>query len=215
MKYFLDTNIILDFLIDSRKNFVSVRLLIEEIRKRDLKSEFWIDRDSISTINYLLRKETLKNEITKTIIMSFNIASNTDILVNSINIASNENLDYEDVVKVKTAEEIKAVFFITEDKKLLHYKKFKISVFNIEDILMKFGYEKNLLGKYENKKQEAIQEAKKKLLELQDFIKQNEDFEIPDDDLGGEIDVSTSVSYGNLDEAMKIIEEDILKNEKK
>jgi len=45
------------------------------------------------------------------------------------------------------------------------------------------------------------------------FTKKGDDYEIPDDDdLGGEIDVSTSVSYGNLDEAQVVIDESIKSN---
>ena len=50
---------------------------------------------------------------------------------------------------------------------------------------------------------------KKKLAQS---TKKGDDYEIPDDDLGGEIDVSTSVSYGNLDEAQVVIDESIKSN---
>lgn len=148
MKYFLDTNIILDILIDSRKNYKVARTLLDEIKRRDSKAELWIDRDSISTIDYLLRKEMDKNLIVKEIIKSFNIANDIDILLESSNIANNYNLDYEDVVKVKTAEKIDAVLFITEDKKLLKSDNFKINLMSIEQILVQFGYEKNLIGEF-------------------------------------------------------------------
>ena len=148
MIYFFDTNIIMDFLLDSRKNFKVTHILMQEIKKRDSDMEIWIDRDSIGTINYLMRKDILKNEFTETIINSFNIASSTDILNESIAITKAENLDFEDVVKVKTAESIKANIFITEDKKLLNSDCFEIPLNSVEQMLVKFGFEKNLMGDF-------------------------------------------------------------------
>jgi len=148
MKYFLDTNIIMDFFLESRKNFKLLKVLLKEIKKRDEKAVFWIDRDSISTINYLLRKNQIKNEITREVIKSFNIACNTSILREALNVSIEENLDYEDVVKVRTAEELESILFLTEDKKLLKSEVFKITILSVEQMLLKFGFQKNLLGEF-------------------------------------------------------------------
>jgi len=167
MRYFLDTNIILDFVFDSRKNHRGSRLMIKEISIRDTKKEFWIDRDSISTIDYILRKEHMRTEVVREIIKNFKIANSINILEESINISQANKLDYEDVVKVKTAEDVKAVMFITEDKKLLKAQCFSITLEDTNSILIKFGYEKNLIGEFIKKtKRELRREINEKYAKL-------------------------------------------------
>jgi len=166
MKYFLDTNAIMDFLLDSRKNFRAIHILFEEIKKRDDDMEVWIDRDSIGTINYLMRKDILKNDFTETIINSFNVAADTEKLQESITLTKKYNLDFEDVLKVKTAESIQANVFITEDKKLLNSECFSIPLFNTESMLLKFGYERNLLGEYYTTPRDKRREIREKYAKL-------------------------------------------------
>jgi len=167
MRYFLDTNIILDFVFDSRKNHRGARMMIKEISIRDIKKEFWIDRDSISTIDYILRKEPMRTEVVRDIIKNFKVANSINILEESINISQANKLDYEDVVKVKTAEDIKSILFITEDKKLLKAQCFSVTIEDTNSILTKFGYEKNLIGEFIKKtKRELRREINEKYAKL-------------------------------------------------
>lgn len=175
MIYFLDTNIILDFLIASRENHKNVRLLLKEIASRDIDAELFIDRDTVSTIDYILRKSKNRSMVVATILDHFKIANSVDILKESLRISNEQNLDYEDIVKVKTADCIGSAVFITSDKKLLSNKDnigVSVVLMNIDEMLLKFGYEKNLLGDYESKF--AEDELEKEIKELNSLIAQYE-----------------------------------------
>ena len=149
MKYFLDTNIILDYFICNREHHEAINTLLREVHKNDDEAQIWIDRDSISTIDYIMRKETTRADVVSMIINSFNIANNIDVLSDAINFSKKHRADYEDIVKVMTADKTESVVFLTHDKKLLSFDaKFDINIMNIESMLIKFGYQKDLFGNY-------------------------------------------------------------------
>lgn len=147
MNYFFDTNILLDFFISNRENHNDVIFLFDELRNRDNEYEFWIDRDSISTINYILRKENFRNDITGQMISNFSITGETSILLEANEYTIKNGVDYEDVVKVLSAQKIEAVLFLTHDQELLSRNDdFNIQIMSIFEILRKMGFQKTLLG---------------------------------------------------------------------
>lgn len=166
MKYFLDTNVILEFFIENRKNHKNIRLLLQEISNRDIETEIWIDRDSISTIDYLLRKSENRHAIIESIIHNFKIANDISCLKESFDFSVKHNADYEDIVKVMTADRIESVVFLTADKKLLSLSKhFDIKIIAIEQMLKKFGYSKNSFDEFEKPKTK-VQLKKEELISV-------------------------------------------------
>ena len=132
MKILLDTNIVLDLLLE-REPFVDfaeeIFVMIEE-----QKIEGFLCPTSITTIYYLLNKNLDKkrcNDAMKTLLSLFNIIElNKKILLKSL---ENSGVDFEDSVIYTSASFADIDIIITRDKK--GFKNSKVKVLSPSEFL--------------------------------------------------------------------------------
>ena len=135
MKILLDTNIVLDLLLE-RKPFIlyarEIFLLIEE-----KKIEGFLSASSITTIHYLVSKATSKTEADETIellLELFKIAPLDEKVIKDA-IKTND-IDFEDSVLYNCAFYSNIDYIITRDKK--GFKNSKVSVLPPDEFLAFF-----------------------------------------------------------------------------
>ncbi len=125
MKILLDTNIVLDLLLEREQFFDAAKnifLLVEEKKIRG-----FLSASSITTIHYLVNKSLSKDEANKVIemlLILFEIAPlNKNIFVNAL---ENIGVDFEDSVIHSCAFSSKVDYIVTRDKK--GFKTSKVSI---------------------------------------------------------------------------------------
>jgi len=138
MKILLDTNVVLDILLNREKFVASAKeifLLIE-----NHKVEGFLCATSVTTIHYLLGRETTKknaDDVILKLLKLFEVALvDKDVLVEA---SLNNGVDYEDSVIYSSAQEAGIDIIITRDKR--GFKNSKISVLSPREFL---GFWKSL-----------------------------------------------------------------------
>jgi len=126
MKVLLDTNVVLDLLLE-RENFKQAKQIFEKIEDREIDG--YLCATTITTIHYLIMKSLDKNkanEIIKDLLKLFEIVDVTkSILLKAI---ENNGKDFEDSVIYSGAEFFDIDLIITRDKK--GFKNSNIKVLN-------------------------------------------------------------------------------------
>ena len=132
MKILLDTNIVLDILLEREpfvKNAKEIFLLIE-----NKKVEAYICATTMTTIHYLIGKETNKAKADEIILNILKLFEVTLVDKNILEKATiNNGIDYEDSVIYTSAKESNIDIIITRDKR--GFKNSKISVLNPQEFL--------------------------------------------------------------------------------
>lgn len=125
MKILLDTNVVMDLLLEREPFFEASReifLLVEE-----KKVQGFLSASSITTIHYLLNKAISKDEADETINILLKLFDITpldkDTLLNALKTNGN---DFEDSVIYNSAEKSNIDYLITRDKK--GFKNSKVSI---------------------------------------------------------------------------------------
>jgi len=125
MKILLDTNIVLDLLLQRKPFCDDAKTIFELIESNKISG--YLCATSITTIYYLISKSTdrLKaDEIIENLLQLFNIADvNKNILLKSL---QNNGKDFEDSVIYTSAEYFKVDFIITRDKKGFKQSNIKV-----------------------------------------------------------------------------------------
>jgi len=127
MKILLDTNVVLDLLLERDNFFQSAKEIFEQIENREING--YLCATTITTIHYLVMKSYDKikaNEIIKELLKLFEIVDvNKSILLKAI---ENNGKDFEDSVIYSGAEFFEIDVIITRDKK--GFKNSNIKVLN-------------------------------------------------------------------------------------
>ena len=138
MKILLDTNVVLDILLNREKFVASAKeifLLIE-----NHKVEGFVCATSVTTIHYLLGRETTKknaDDVILKLLKLFEVALvDKDVLLEA---SLNNGVDYEDSVIYSSAQEAGIDIIITRDKR--GFKNSKVSVLSPREFL---GFWKSL-----------------------------------------------------------------------
>ena len=117
-RVFLDTNIVLDFIILNRKNSHLAKRVLSRIMKLDY--EIFISEDIISTTYYIAKNH--KKETIKFFIEALNfwhiIPFGKNVLRNSFEFSLKYNTDLEDTLQCFCAKE-NGCFLLTNDKKFI------------------------------------------------------------------------------------------------
>ena len=133
MKILLDTNVVLDLLLE-RENFKQAKQIFEKIEDREIDG--YLCATTITTIHYLVTKTYDKNkanEIIKDLLKLFDIVDVTkSILLKAI---ENNGKDFEDSVIYTGSEFFDIDLIITRDKK--GFKNSTIEVLNPIEFLSK------------------------------------------------------------------------------
>jgi predicted nucleic acid-binding protein len=134
MKILLDTNVVLDLLLERDNFFQQAKEIFEKIENR--KIDGFLCATTITTIHYLVSKAYDKNksdEIIKELLKLFEIVDvNKSILLKAI---ANNGTDFEDSVIYSGAECFDIDIIITRDKK--GFKNSNIQVLNPNEFLIK------------------------------------------------------------------------------
>jgi len=134
MRVLLDTNIVLDLLLEREKFFENSKKIFEKIENNEI--EGYLCATTITTIHYLVTKAYDKdraNEIIKELLKLFEIVDvNKSILLKA---TLNNGTDFEDSVIYSGAECFNIDIIITRDKK--GFKNSNIKVLNPNEFLTK------------------------------------------------------------------------------
>ncbi len=130
-KVFLDTNIVLDMLDNSRQNSDSIKALSEKLIVDNYT--IVISKDMISTIFYIQKDKRKTLEFFKIIYRRWTISSfGKDVIKNAIDLSFENSLDLEDVLQCLCAKENSCDILITNDKK---FYDCGIKIVTIEEFL--------------------------------------------------------------------------------
>lgn len=136
MKLFLDTNVVLDFVLNRTPFSEDASLIIEISSIR--KFEIYISSTSITDIYYILSKKYTKKialEFIMDLAKNFNLTNvNHSTILEAIK--SNFN-DFEDAVQYQSALDYKVNFIITRNAK--DFTKSKIKVLSPNDFIKKYA----------------------------------------------------------------------------
>ncbi|WP_201338605.1 MULTISPECIES: PIN domain-containing protein [unclassified Nitratiruptor] len=136
---FLDTNIIIDFLDESRSSHHLVVRLIAALIEQEC--EIFITEDMLSTIYYLVKDKQKVLHFFKDIIDDWNIIYfDKDVIKNAIEFALRSNVDFEDALQCFAAKKHKCIF-ITHDKKFVDCG---IEIFDCKGFLEHYNFEKDI-----------------------------------------------------------------------
>ncbi len=135
MKVLLDTNIVLDLLLQREPFCDDAKVIFELIESN--KIEGYLCATTITTIYYLISKNSTKNQadnIISQLLQLFNIADvNKNILLKSLD---NNGKDFEDSVIYTSAEFFDIKIIITRDKK--GFEKSNIKIATTKEFLESF-----------------------------------------------------------------------------
>lgn len=135
MKILLDTNIVLDLLLEREPFCNEAKDIFEMIESNKING--FLCATSITTIYYLISKSVDKvkaDEIIEKLLQLFNIADvNKNILIKSL---KNNGKDFEDSVIYTSAEYFNIDVIITRDKK--GFKQSNIKVLKPSDFLKEY-----------------------------------------------------------------------------
>ena len=130
MKILLDTNIVLDFLLQREPFCNDAKIIFELIESDEVNG--YLCATSVTTIYYLISKNVNKlkaNEIIEDLLQLFDIADvNKNILLQSL---QNNGIDFEDSVIYSSAEYFNIDVIITRDKKGFKQSNIKVLQPNI------------------------------------------------------------------------------------
>ncbi len=116
MRVFLDTNIIIDFIEQTRSNHNKAAKLVKYLS--DNKIETAMSEDMLTTIFYISKDKRKVLEFFKAIINKWLVLPyGANVIRKSIEIAYDNELDLEDVLQCICAKENRCSYFITSDKK--------------------------------------------------------------------------------------------------
>ncbi len=116
MRVFLDTNIIIDFIEQTRSNYNKAAKLVKYLS--DNKIETAMSEDMLTTIFYISKDKKKVLEFFKAIINKWLVLPyGANVIRKSIEIAYDNELDLEDVLQCVCAKENRCSYFITSDKK--------------------------------------------------------------------------------------------------
>lgn len=136
MKVLLDTNVVLDLLLN-RKPFVDLAREIFILVENE-EIEGYLCATSVTTLHYLVGRETHKSEaddIIKNLLILFKVAPVTkEILLDA---CANNGSDYEDSVIYTAAKHLAINIIITRDKK--GFKESNISTLEPKEFLAFFN----------------------------------------------------------------------------
>jgi predicted nucleic acid-binding protein len=125
MKILLDTNIVLDLLVQREPFCNDAKTIFELIESNEVNG--YLCATSITTIYYLISKSVDKlqaNEIIENLLQLFNVADvNKNILLKSL---QNNGKDFEDSVIYTSAEYFNIDVIITRDKKGFKQSNIKV-----------------------------------------------------------------------------------------
>ena len=134
MKILLDTNVVLDLLLERENFFENAKKLFEKIENQEIDG--YLCATTITTIHYLVMKSFNKikaDEIIKDLLKLFEIVDvNKSILLKAI---ENNGKDFEDSVIYSGAEIFGIDKIITRDKK--GFKNSKIEILSPDEFLTK------------------------------------------------------------------------------
>ena len=135
MKVLLDTNIVLDLLLQREPFCDDAKVIFELIESN--KIEGYLCATTITTIYYLISKNSTKNQadnIISQLLQLFNIADvNKNILLKSLD---NNGKDFEDSFIYTSAEFFDIKIIITRDKK--GFEKSNIKIATTKEFLESF-----------------------------------------------------------------------------
>jgi len=135
MKVLLDTNIVLDLLLQREPFCDDAKVIFELIESN--KIEGYLCATTITTIYYLISKNSTKNQadnIISQLLQLFNIADvNKNILLKSLD---NNGKDFEDSVIYTSAEFFDIKIIVTRDKK--GFEKSNIKIATTKEFLESF-----------------------------------------------------------------------------
>ncbi|MEO1927648.1 MAG: type II toxin-antitoxin system VapC family toxin [Nautiliaceae bacterium] len=115
---FLDTNIIIDFLDNSRINHNNAVNLFEKLIIEE--HSVFISEDMLSTIYYLVKNKKKVLHFIKEILEFWNVVSfDKDVIKKAIEMSIDKNFDFEDLLQCFCAKKYGCVI-ITNDKKFVH-----------------------------------------------------------------------------------------------
>lgn len=119
-RIFLDTNILLDYLIDEREGNLAAQLIMELTVEEKLLS--YVSPISLLNIFYILRQQRTKQE-RKEIIESFlEILNIVELNLDTLQLGLFAPIaDYEDGVQYMSAKKVNVDFVITGDQQLRNY----------------------------------------------------------------------------------------------
>jgi len=133
MNFFLDTNILLDYLISTRPFHQDAGTLIKSVFNNDVNG--FISSHSLTDIFYISRKDFSiedRKQLLLLLISGFQIIPETKS--DFISVLKNENFfDLEDGLQMKCAENAKIDYIITENLK--DFTNSKVPAVNIETAL--------------------------------------------------------------------------------
>lgn len=125
MRVVIDTNVVLDLLLDRKPFSESATKLFEEAEKGNITAH--LTSNSVTDIVYLIRKAYDMESIKKVLLNMFSFikvlnVSSSDI----INAFSFDTKDYEDAVVMQCAKRIKADYIVTRNARDFKGSKVKI-----------------------------------------------------------------------------------------
>ncbi len=132
MKLLLDTNIILDLLLDRAPFAEAAAQLVSNVEGKKILA--WLCATTVTTIHYLVEKEkskTVADEAIKTLLSLFRISEvNEDILAKAVN---NPIADFEDAVLYEAACTKNCDAIVTRNAR--DFKKSAIQILTAEEAL--------------------------------------------------------------------------------
>ena len=115
---FLDTNIVLDILVESRENHGNAKALLIYLLANDY--EIVISEDMLSTIYYIVKDKEKTLAFLQIVQEQWQIVSyGTDVISQSLEYALDNGCDLEDTLQCFTAKENGCDYIITNDKKFV------------------------------------------------------------------------------------------------
>lgn len=113
-RIYLDTNVVVDFLISNRKTHLAAVSLFKTLDAY----EVFISEDILTTIFYLDRnKSQVLSFFKKIVIKKWHVSAfGTEVIRNAINLSLENNLDFEDVLQCLCAKANHCDYLITNDK---------------------------------------------------------------------------------------------------
>jgi predicted nucleic acid-binding protein len=133
MKILVDTNIILDFLLERDPFHINAIMLMKAIDEG--KYQAFITANSITDVVYVAKKkfplEIIKRAVLELLENIDVIGVNRDDIISAFDLGFN---DFEDALQSACSEKEQVEFIITRDKK--DYKRSKILAIDVEDLLL-------------------------------------------------------------------------------
>ncbi|MGC4130355.1 MAG: PIN domain-containing protein [Bergeyella sp.] len=134
MKFFLDTNIIVDFVMMREQFYLELAMLVDYISSKNV--EFYTSSHAIATTHYVCRKKYSENEIRvilENLLSMISVVSvDEEILRKSL---KSHHKDFEDAVQIFCAHQIKKLDGIIT-RNLKDFSTSEIPVFSPDEALI-------------------------------------------------------------------------------